>query len=86
VNQQFKLGQKVKWTSHAAGFSKEKAGEVAAVVAAGAPPDAQIEELQNSGAVIRAVGYGNARGHESYLVLVGKQLYWPRVAALREAR
>ncbi len=88
--QQFKVGDKVQWTSQAAGSTKTKVGVVVGVV----PAASSIERHP----VFRdwnerlCYGGGLLRNHESYLVAVEygtpqhgirKALYWPRVKGLR---
>ncbi|NDY89746.1 hypothetical protein [Ideonella livida] len=76
----FKVGDSVSWSSQAQGSTKQKFGEVVAVVPVrGAIPDG-----------FQITGAGSPRDHESYIVAVksGKtdkaklKLYWPRVNAL----
>jgi hypothetical protein len=60
----FKDGELVKWSSQAAGCSKEKTGKIAQVVAAGQLPDRdRFLHLYKSS------GVGIARNHESYVVI-----------------
>jgi tRNA(Ile2) C34 agmatinyltransferase TiaS len=74
----FKDGELVKWSSQAAGCSKEKTGKIAQVVAAGQLPDRdRFLHLYKSS------GVGIARNHESYVVMVGMRPYWPRVTHLK---
>lgn len=78
--QRFKAGDRVEWTSQSAGTVKRKVGEVVAVVRAGTevkkylPPDAPASVANRS--------FGWPRRHESYLVRVGKTVYWPLVRHL----
>ena len=74
----FQLGDKVTWTSSAAGNTRTKLGEVIEVVPARAHPSAKVD------------GSGGWRNHVSYIVRAiaqgtetsTRRLYWPRVAAL----
>lgn len=73
---QFKLGDKVKWSSQAQGFRREKQGEVVEVVAAGQRPNRErFETLYRAGC-----GWGRKR--ESYVVNTAHparapKYYWP---------
>lgn len=86
----FKKGQKVYWTSQAAGSSKTKHGTIVAVVPGGTDPRRVVHELpaklKNKLTEGSFYGYGTGRDHDSYLVAVeGKtktQLYWPLVSKL----
>lgn len=77
----FKLGDKVQWTSSAGGFTKTKMGVVAEVVPDGGAPD---RERFLSLYTQQGISYPRFGG-ESYVILVGKKPYWPRVSALRPA-
>lgn len=73
---QFKVGDKVAWTSQAGGYTKTKRGKVVHVVPAHVmPPHALTPK-----------GAGMARDHQSYIVEVTRPrsatLYWPRAAVL----
>ena len=71
-----KLGDLVEWRTRA----NEFAGEIVEVVPPGADPwKARVVRDTHYG----ISSFGHPRGHESYLVLVGRQLYWPRVSALQ---
>ena len=73
---EFKVGDRVEWTSQAGGSTRTKRGAVVEVVKRGEAP-APISKNRNP---------GMPRDHESYLVRVkGSGLYWPRVKALRPA-
>jgi hypothetical protein len=65
----FVLGDKVAWTSQAAGSWRYKMGTVVEVVPPGAYPSVR--------------GCGMPRDHESYVIKVGSRKYWPRVSLLR---
>lgn len=75
-----KVGDKVKWTSQAQGYTRMKEGEVVAVIAEGDRPsrEAFLDLYKGPGC-----GYG--RTGESYVVRVGRKHYWPR-ASLLEAQ
>jgi len=79
----FKVGDKVIWTSSAAGYTRTKMGNVVAVLPPGGHPTALVMEVAPF-TIPR--GAGTARGHESYLVSVAgrRELYWP-VASLLQA-
>jgi hypothetical protein len=74
----FKLGDEVKWTSQAQGYTREKRGPVVQVLAPGEKPDPERFPALN------AKTYGNlGRNHESYVVHVeGHGNYWPLVSKL----
>lgn len=67
----FKVGDRVEWTSQAAGVSKTKVGEVEMLIPAGKRPEMK--------------DVGNIRDHLSYVVRANGRAYWPRVSALRFA-
>ncbi len=69
----FKVGDEVIWKSQAAGSWKEKVGEVVYVV----PKGNKIPKKFSPD------GTGWPRSHVSFVVMVGKKLYWPRVSALK---
>lgn len=73
----FKVGDVVTWTSQSGGYSKTKTGTVLAIVPAGSSPVVPEGYRANSKA-----GYGFGRSHDSYLIAVGKVIYWPRVICL----
>lgn len=73
---QFKVGDSVIWTSQAGARSKTKTGIVVQVVPPRGYPDRAIyPSLHASG--------GLCRRQESYVVMVGKKPYWPRVKHLK---
>jgi hypothetical protein len=76
----FVLSDQVTWTSQSQGYQKTKAGEIVEVVAPGAYPD-----RTRFIALYRGSGVGMPRDHESYVVQVGRQFYWPRANQLRRA-
>jgi hypothetical protein len=88
---EFKVGSQVKWTSGGPA-SLEKVGVIQAVVPSGITPvwgcynhrGTRLNEMfqhLDSFRLLRLGGGGPRRG-ESYLVAVGKYLYWPRVSQL----
>ncbi|BDU72928.1 hypothetical protein METEAL_21020 [Mesoterricola silvestris] len=77
----FKEGQKVAWTSQSGGYVKDKVGVVAQVVPAKGYPD-RDRFLH----LYKSAGVGLCRDHESYVVLVGKRPYWPRVSHLKAVK
>ena len=77
----FKLGDKVKWSSQAQGFWREKQGKVVEVVAPGRQPNRKRFEK-----LYRDSGCGWVRAVESYVVNTAQpnrapKYYWP-VASL----
>lgn len=84
----FQIGDKVQWSSQAAGHIKVKEGIVARIVPAGVDPRRMVRgtELEHMSFMFD----GTARNHQSYFVVVtgvkgGKKLYWPKVSALKLA-
>lgn len=77
-NLKFDLGATCHWTSSAQGVDKTKEGLVAQLVPAGKYPDRETFPHLYMNA-----GVGLSRNHESYVVLVGKRPYWPRVKHLK---
>lgn len=76
----FQVGDLVEWTSQANGGRTKKEGVVVEVVQAGALPDRTLfRQLYTSS------GIGMARTHVSYVVNVGRKIYWPRVTHLQAA-
>lgn len=73
-------GDRVKWSSQAAGSRRHKVGTVVQVVKAGEVPRPATVGLKDPQA------WASPRDHESYLVAVGNVLYWPRVTHLEAAR
>lgn len=74
---QFKIGDKVKWSSQSQGFRREKQGEVVEVVAAGQRPNRERFDM-----LYRGSGCGWGRKRESYVVNIGHpahapKYYWP---------
>ena len=75
---EFKVGDKVAWTSQAAGVARTKIGEIVEVVPAHHRPQAKMK------------GLGMPRDHESYVVRAvamrnsnrSSKLYWPRANKL----
>ena len=77
-----KVGDRVTWTSSSHGScTKKKTGEIIAVVPQDGDPGSYCAELIRS----QMFGGGSYRSHESYVVLVGTNLYWPRVKWLKLA-
>lgn len=74
-----KKGDKVTWSSQSQASRTTKEGVVCEVVQHGQQPSRVLWPSLYKGA-----GCGMARSHTSYVVLVGKKPYWPRVSALRE--
>lgn len=79
----FKVGMKVQWSSQAGGFSKVKHGVIKFVVPSDQVPAEVLRDTNfhcDAGLI--------PRGHESYLVQVGKSvnLSWPRVTHLVNER
>jgi hypothetical protein len=73
-----KVGDKVVWTSQAAGYTRTKRGVIIAVVPAKNDP----RRFMPAGCKLD--GPGLSRDHESYLVRSDRRgLYWPRVSALK---
>lgn len=79
-HRKFLVGQKVRWSSQAAGSWKEKIGVVVDVI-----PPMKVTQMMHS----VGVGTYNTRNHESYIVHVpsasgrGKgTYYWPLVSKL----
>jgi hypothetical protein len=68
------VGDEVSWVSQAGGHSKRKAGRVVQVVPPKAMPCKKFADALRSS--------GLPRKEESYVVQVGKKLYWPRVNLL----
>jgi len=75
-------GDKVRWTSQSGGYTKDHEGEIVLVI----PPDTSaigavqgiIPQLPRY-----VMGWGCARGHESYVVRSKGKLYWPLVSRLK---
>jgi len=75
------IGDKVVWESQGQGFTRQKVGEIVAVIPPRRNPNFHIPEGKWS---FGGGSFGLPRNHESYLVAVGNRLYWPRVASLRK--
>jgi hypothetical protein len=81
---EFKVGDKVRWISHARGRWVEKVGEVVEVV----PPHRGVRLSKYRGDyILSSFSKSNPRLRESYVVAVpvkdGKpKLYWPRANQL----
>jgi hypothetical protein len=79
------IGKTVTWTSQSAGVSKTKTGKVVAVVAAGAIVGATIRrrpDLAKYRTCNSMPNPGITRDHNSVLVAVDNDLYWPLVSKL----
>lgn len=90
----FTIEDRVRWGSQASGHYRLKVGTVVAVIPAGQDTRAvhdQIRKLnQEHNCTQSQFGFGNARDHESYLILVDypgtkkrPKIYWPRVSQLK---
>ena len=83
------FGDKVRWSSQAAGSRKEKTGVIVAVVAGGVMTKEIVRRIKEQhNAVVKLDN--SYRDHDSYLVLVDDaprrpKLYWPRVSHLQGA-
>lgn len=77
----FEIGERVTWTSQAAGIATTKVGVVLAVVRSGQYPDEAAKAVGVKG----RVGDGMPRNHVSYVVRANGRLYWPRATMLRLA-
>lgn len=95
-NQDFKVGQQVRWSSQAGGSTRAKVGRVIMVVPAGVggaeKANAFIRERELAKTHRSAFGFGWDRPEQSYVVEVAGQgpkarpvLYWPRTASLQPA-
>lgn len=85
----FKIGDKVKWTSKSSGTLKEKCGVILKIINSGEAAYPYIKEYVYSSKKGKRysasrLGGGDARNHESYLIGVGNYLYWPRVFYLKK--
>lgn len=78
----FKKGDNVKWVSKSGGMEYEKKGKVLEVIPAGNIVTVYARKYYRKYSDYK-IGYGSERKHESYLVLVGRYMYWPRVCHLR---
>ena len=74
------IGDEVTWGSQAGGYTKEKMGIIVAIVPAGVGVVDAYPEIRTGGS---AWGGGISRNHQSYVVKVGKKLYWPLVNHLQ---
>lgn len=92
--QTFEIGDRVVWTSQSAGYTKTKRGDVVAVVPREVRPFVKEKDVTYLGFGIRTkhnifhygmsrLGGGYSRNHQSYLVVVKNQLYWPIVSKLK---
>lgn len=71
------IGEQVRWTSQSWGYFREKHGTVVAIV----PPYRDPRAYIPYGYWMKR-GEGANREHESYLIAVGKRVYWPIVKKL----
>lgn len=81
------VGDKVKWTSQSAGYTKTKCGTVVFVLNPGQPVTAVLlSQLGLRSACNKKSWYGAPRNHETYLVCLpnSKRAYWPRVKHLQK--
>jgi len=78
-----KTGDLVEWTSHSHSRVTTKTGRVVSVVPAGRSVKAWISASPELSLFAdNHKDKGRARKRESYLVVVGNKLYWPRVGGL----
>lgn len=88
----FNVGEQVTWSSQAGGRTTVKTGVVAIVVPPGQSGYLMAEDLRDvtgdSLEPMRTARFNATLGrdHESYLVRVGRMIYWPVVSRLREDR
>jgi len=76
-----KLQDTVHWTSQSQGFKKTKSGVVVEIVPPKTYPNKnRFPQLYKGGSI------GSRRNHESYVVMVGNQPYWPRVTHLKPGK
>jgi hypothetical protein len=92
----FKIGDKVQWTGHAGGYSRQHVGTVVGIIQRNQYLEDVVVTLPGS-ALLRRIyreefpkgflsgHYPSPRPGESYLVKVGnrKRLYWPHASKLR---
>lgn len=81
MSEQFRVGDRVCWTSQAQGSARTKVGTIAEVVLAGFKPNRE-RFLR----LYRGSGCGCARREVSYVVTVGpgEKPYWPLASKLRK--
>ncbi len=72
---EFKIGDEVRWISQAAGRYKWKSGTIIHVQ----PANEYLPHIYGGGLHSRG-----KRNHESYVVHVKGEIYWPRVKHLRK--
>lgn len=75
------IGDQVVWESQGRGFTRQKVGEIVAVIPPRRNPNFHIPEGKWS---LGGGSFGLPRNHESYLVAVESRLYWPKVKHLRK--
>jgi len=73
----FKTGGIVRWTSQSQATKTTKIGMVVRVLAQWQLPPAEYKSLHAK------TKYSLGRNHESYVVQVGNQYYWPLVVHLK---
>lgn len=77
----FKKGDMVKWTSKSCSHEYEKRGTVLEIIPEKEAPYLFFLKYKKCK---WEWGGGRPRDHESYLVLVGNKIYWPRVKHLEK--
>lgn len=88
----FRVGDRVRWSSSAAGTTATKNGRVVAIVGAKKSPVPKIDKLLKTEEYISRYGGGLPREEESYLVAVETgpttkdKLYWPNANKLTSSR
>lgn len=73
----FSIGDRIKWTSQAAGVIKEKDGTITEIIPIGIRPDKNKYPR-----LYRGRDCGAPRDHISYIISTDKEYYWPRVKIL----
>lgn len=74
----FQKNEQVKWASQAGGHTKIKMGAVIAVL----PPGTNVVDYLRANNLPMIRKPGKPRQTFSYLVQVGKKIYWPKVNGL----
>lgn len=82
MNSTFKKGDHVKWSSTSGGVEIEKRGEILEVISTDAEMMHFAFKYWDKYSFKKLSRFGK-RNHISYLVAVGKYLYWPRVKNLQ---
>ena len=75
----FNIGDEVEWSSQSQALRTKKRGTVVGIV----PPHFHVGVEWP--ALRKRTAWALGRNHESYVVQVGKQYYWPLVVHLKEA-